>query len=409
MAANLKSISFWKTGNRGTLFSAFLYTEVSFLVWIMLGPLSVYIAKELALNATQIGFLVAIPILAGTLLRLPVGLLVDHFGPKKVGLAVQILMLTALLGLGKIPITQISELYFWSFLLGLAGASFSVALPLVSGWYPPEHQGKALGITALGGSGSFLTALLAPYLAETYGWQTTFDFATIPVAIVLLCYQFLVTESHHRPPPQPLARYFYVLRYGDTLWFCVFYAITFGGFVSLSSSLVVYFYEHFQLQPRLAGTLTAFCILGGALFRPLGGWLADHIGGILTLKIAFAMVTVTLLILGLVTPTPLTFALATLLLTMTMLGIGNGAVFQLISLRFFRQMGVVTGLAGTAGGLSGFLLATSFGFLREATGQYQTGFLLYASLSLLALIGLWSVKQRWRTTWGAPQVTSAKV
>jgi MFS transporter, NNP family, nitrate/nitrite transporter len=401
--------SFWNIGHRGTLFSAFLYTEVSFLVWIILGPLSVYIAKEHALNAAQVGFLVAIPILAGTLLRLPVGLLVDHFGPKKIGTVVQFLMLLALVGLANLSLNSTVALYSWSLLLGFAGASFSVAMPLVSGWYPPEHQGKALGITALGGSGSFLTALLAPPFAETYGWQATFSVAIIPVAIVLLVYQWLVKESGNRPAPQRWSHYFYVLRYSDTLWFCFFYAVTFGGFISLSSSLVMYFYEHFQLTPSMAGTLTAFCILGGAIFRPLGGWLADRLGGIFTLKMTFLGVALSLFLLGLVIAMPLGIASATLLLTMILLGIGNGAVFQLLPLRFFRQMGVITGLVGTAGGLSGFFLAASFGWLRQETGQYHSGFLLYACLSLLAFIGLWTVKQRWRTTWGAPQMVSAKV
>jgi NNP family nitrate/nitrite transporter-like MFS transporter len=409
MTTNPKSATFWQIGHRGTLLSAFLYTEVSFLVWIMLGPLAVHIAKEFTLNAAQIGMLVAIPILAGTLLRLPVGILVDHFGPKMVGTVVQLLVITALVGLSISPITSVAEIYLLGFLLGLAGASFSVAMPLVSGWYPPEHQGKALGITALGGGGTLLTALFAPFLADIYGWQAVFSFALMPVAIVLVIYHTIAKESGNRPAPQPIANYFYILRYRDTLWFCFFYAITFGGFVSLASSLVVYFYDNFQIAPTQAGSLTALCIFGGALFRPLGGWLADYIGGIRTLNIAFALISIILMILGLVPQLNLVFAFLALLLTMTVLGLGNGAVFQLLPLRFFRQMGIVTGLVGTAGGLSGFLLAASFGYLREETGQYHLGFLLYAGLSLIALMGLWTVKSRWRTTWGAPHVTSARV
>ena len=405
----IRAPSFWQSGHRGSLFAAFFYTEVSFLVWIILGPLAVFIADEFKLNSAQVGILVALPILSGTLLRLPAGLFVDRFGPRRVGMVAQSFVLAALILLWAYGAPNITHFYYLAFLLGLAGVSFSVAMPLVSGWYPPEHQGKALGIAALGGSGTFLSAMLAPGLAEAYGWQAVFGFAVVPVLAALAVYFVMAKETPDRPPKQTLSQYLLVLKYGDTLWFSFFYAVTFGGFVSFASSLVVYFHDQFQVSPVTAGVLLAVCILFGTLFRPVGGWLADRFGGIRTLQITFGVVAASLLLLSVGPQAVVALSMACILAAMTALGMGNGALFQLIPLRFYRQMGVVTGLVGTAGGLGGFLLTLGFGLLREETGQYQTGFFLYAALSVIALAGLWSVKRRWRTTWGAPHITSAKV
>lgn len=407
--ASATNASFWKSGHRGALFAAFLYTEVSFMIWIAMGAVALFAAEAMHLDPAATGILVALPILSGTLLKLPAGMLVDRLGPRRVGLAVHILLLVVLAWLWARRGATGGDLYMMAAALGIAGVSFSVAMPMVSGWYPPEHQGKALGLTALGGAGTLLTAALGPRLAEAHGWQAVFGFAALPVALSLAVYLFLAEDPGERPPPRPVADYLLVLRYADSLWFCFFYAVTFGGFVSLASSLVVYFHDHFALSPAAAGGLTALCILSGTLFRPLGGWLADRLGGIRSMKLAFAAIAIALGLLtlapeGLVRP-----SLMLLLVAMAGLGLGNGATFQLIPLRFFRQMGVMTGLVGTAGGLGGFFLAWGSGLLREATGGYRAGFLLYALLSLIALAGLWSVKQRWRTTWGAPHATTAKV
>ncbi|OQW91493.1 MAG: hypothetical protein BWK78_04505 [Thiotrichaceae bacterium IS1] len=375
------------SGHLGSLLSAVLYSTVSFLVWILLGPLSIDLAKEFSLTTSQVGLLVALPILTGLLLLFPVGLLVDHFGPKRIGLILQTLVLLALLGLAQSSVTTITELYAWSILLGLAGTSLVVVIPLVSHWYPQRSLGRTLGFATLGGMGTLLTAFLVPTLVDLDGWQLVCQLAAMTVAFSMLIFQLLAKEiSSSGAAKASLSHHFQIFRDSHTLWYCFLYAVTFGCSISLSSSLIMYCYEHFQIQPSTSSSLAALGILGGLLCRPVGGWLADQMGGIATLKMTFSMVGIAFF--SLVWQPNMVFAILTLLIAMFVLGLGNGAIFQLISLRFFRQLGVITGLVGMAGGFSGLLLTASFGWLREATGYYQTGFLFYTGLTLLALITL---------------------
>ncbi len=384
-------------GHLGSLLSTLLYSAVSFLVWILLGPLSIDLAKEFSLTTSQIGLLVALPILTGLLLLFPVGLLVDHFGPKRIGLMLQMLVSLALLGLTQSSVTTVNELYAWGILLGLAGTSLVVAIPLISHWYPSRFQGRILGVAALGGIGTLLTAFLVPTLVDLYGWQLVCQLAAMTMAFTMLIFQLLAKEVSPSVAAQSsLSRHFQIFRDSYTLWYCFLYAVTFGCSISLSASIIMYCYEYFQISPSTSSILAALGILGGLLCRPLGGWLADKVGGVATLKMTFSLVSIALL--SLVWQPNMVLAILTLLITMFVLGLGNGAIFQLISLRFFRQMGVITGLVGMAGGFSGLLLTTSFGWLREVTGYYQTGFLFYVSLTLLALITLPGLMQQLRFT-----------
>lgn len=400
--------TFWSAGHHGVLIGAFLFTEAAFMVWVLFGVLSVHIASDLGLSAVETGFMISTPILTGTLLRLPVGVLVDRFGARRVGLAVLTLIALILLSIWQ-PLTQSSSILGHAALLGLAGVSFSIAIPLVSHHYPPEYQGMALGLTSVGGAGTVVTALFAPRLAEAYGWQSVFGLAILPVALTMVAFLILTrTASEPQTEPRHWAHYLQALRYGDSLWFAFFYAVTFGGFIGLVSSLVLFFYSQFQMTPTEAGELTAACILGGAFFRPVGGWMADRFGGIRTLQISFSLVAAAMILLAvskaMVYPT-----FAALFAAMSGLGTGNGALFQLIPLRFPRRMGVITGLVGTAGGLGGFLLIWSLGSLHQWTEEHTAGFLALAVLSAVALVGLWSVKRQWRTTWGAPNRTRGRV
>jgi NNP family nitrate/nitrite transporter-like MFS transporter len=187
-----------------------------------------------------------------------------------------------------------------------------------------------------------------------------------------------------------------------------FYSVTFGGFVGMASSLTLYFNDQYGLSPVIAGYFTAACVFAGSLVRPLGGNVADRIGGIRTLMTMYVIAAIFLLIMSIGMPN-VYMALAVVLLAMAALGIGNGAVFQLVPQRFRKEIGVMTGMVGMAGGIGGFYLASSLGFSRQLTGSYQVGLTIFAGLAVLALIGLVSVKKRWRTTWGSSAVTSARV
>ena len=400
--------SFWKAGHPPTLFAAFLYFDLAFMVWVVLGPLGVQIANDLALSPAQKGLMVATPVLAGALLRIVMGILVDHLKPKMAGAIGQVVVIAALMFAWIAGVKSYEQVLLLGIFLGVAGASFAVALPLASRWYPPEHQGTALGIAGAGNSGTVLAALFAPSLAQAYGWQNVFGFALIPLVPVFIFYLVVAKDSPDCPPPKPFSEYLKVLKDRDAWWFMFFYSVTFGGFVGLASSLTIYFNTQYGLSAITAGFYTAACVFAGSMFRPLGGAIADRIGGIKSLSLMYVLAALFLFIVSFGLESQYA-TLAVFVAAMLCLGMGNGSVFQLVPQRFRKEIGVMTGLVGMAGGLGGFYLASSLGFSKQLTGSYQTGFLIFAALAIVALVGLTVVKSRWRSTWGSAQMTTAKI
>jgi NNP family nitrate/nitrite transporter-like MFS transporter len=392
--------SFWQSGHRPTLIAAFLYFDVAFMVWVLLGPLAPIIAKSLTLSPAQKGLMVAVPTLAGAILRVVNGLLVDRIGPKRTGAIGQLIVICGLLVAWLAGVHSFSGTLALGVILGFAGASFAVALPLASRWYPAEHQGTAMGIAGMGNSGTVLASLFAPLLAKAFGWTGVLGLACIPLGIIFIVYMIMAKDSPDQPAPKPFAAYFEVLKQADAWWFMLFYGVTFGGFVGLTASLSIYFTDAFKLTPVTAGYCGAACVFTGSLLRPLGGAVADRIGGIRTLSMVYGLAAATLVVISF-GQSSLWAALALFMLVMGTLGFGNGAVFQLVPQRFRKEIGIMTGLVGFGGGLGGFYLASSLGLAKQLTGAPRDGFLIFAALSVVALIGLTSVKKRWRTTWGA--------
>ncbi len=392
--------SFWEAGHRPTLIAAFLYFDVAFMVWVLLGPLGVAISADLGLAPAQKGLMVATPTLAGALLRLVNGLLVDRIGPKMTGTFGQIIVIAGLTTAWLLGVHSFAGTLAVGVVLGFAGASFAVALPLASRWYPPEHQGKALGIAGMGNSGTVFAALFAPTLAQMFGWTNVLGMAVIPLVVVLGVYLVIAKDAPNAPPAKPFAAYFSPLKNIDAWWFMLFYGVTFGGFVGLSSSLTIYFNDQYGLPAVTAGYFTAACVFVGSLVRPLGGAVADKVGGIKSLSLMYVIAAVALALVS-SGPTHAAVALGLFVVAMLALGMGNGAVFQLVPQRFRQEIGVMTGLVGMAGGIGGFYLASSLGLSKQATGSYQAGFLIFATLAVVALVGLSAIKKRWRTTWGA--------
>lgn len=400
--------SFLASGHTPTLVAAFLYFDLAFMVWVMLGPLGVQIAGDLGLSHAQKGLMVATPVLSGAILRIIMGLMVDHLKPKLAGAIGQVIVIAALAYAWWFGIHTYEGTLILGLFLGVAGASFAVALPLASRWYPPEHQGTALGIAGAGNSGTVLAALLAPGLGLAFGWNNVFGLALIPLVIVFALYLALAKDAPDCPAPKPFSDYFRVLKDKDAWWFMFFYSVTFGGFVGLASSLTIYFNTQYGLDAKTAGFFTAACVFAGSMVRPVGGNVADRIGGIKSLSVMYVVAASFLGIVSVGLPSAW-LALAAFVGAMLALGMGNGAVFQLVPQRFRKEIGVMTGLVGMAGGIGGFYLASSLGYSKQMTGSYQAGFLVFGALALAALIGLTSVKTRWRTTWGSPQLTTAKI
>ena len=396
--------SFLKSGHTPTLLASFLYFDLSFMVWVLLGPLGVAIAKDFGLDPAQKGFMVAVPVLSGALLRLVAGVMVDRIGPRKTGIIGQVIVLAGLSVAWLLGVHNYSQVLVLGLLLGVAGASFAVALPLASRWYPPEQQGLALGIAGAGNSGTALAALFAPLLAKAFGWGNVIGLAAIPLAVALAVFVLFAKDAPEQPAPKKLAEYLDVLKVPDAWWLMLLYFVTFGGFVGLSSSLTIYFNSEYGLDPVIAGFFTAACVFAGSFIRPVGGALADRIGGVRTLSVVYVLAGLGLALASFQQSNPWT-ALAILMFAMMALGAGNGAVFQLAPQRFGKEIGVVTGLVGMTGGIGGFYLASSLGWAKQLTGSYQVGLLAFAVLALVALFGLTGVKARWRKTW--PVLTGA--
>jgi len=370
--------SFLRAGHTPTLLAAFLYFDLAFMVWVLLGPLGVGIAHDLGLSPAEKGMMVATPVLAGAILRMVMGILVDRLSPKKAAIIGQLLVIFALAYAWRAGIHSYREVLILGCFLGVAGASFAAALPLASRWYPAQHQGTAMGIAGAGNSGTALAALFAPSLAAAFGWTSVFGVVLVPLLIVLLAFVVLAKDAPNAPPAKTLAEYLKVLRDQDAWWFMFFYAVTFGGFVGLASSLVIYFNTQYGLDPKLAGFFTAGCVFAGSVVRPIGGNVADRIGGVRSLTLMYLCAAICLAIVSIGLPRAW-MALVVFIGAMLALGMGNGAVFQLVPQRFRKEIGVMTGLVGMAGGLGGFYLASSLGYSRQLTGSYQLGLLIFAA------------------------------
>ena len=389
--------SFWKAGHTPTLIAAFLYFDLAFMVWVLLGPLAPMIAQTLMLTPAEKGLMVATPTLMGALLRVVNGLLVDRIGPKLSGAISQVIVIIGLFTAWALGINSFEGTLALGVVLGFAGASFAIALPLASRWYPAEHQGKAMGLAGMGNSGTVLAALFAPGLAKLFGWNAVLGLACIPLSIVFVIYMIMAKDAPNAPPAKKMVDYFQPLKQADAWLLMAFYAVTFGGFVGLAASLPIYFTDQFGLTPVMAGYCTAGCVFAGSLVRPLGGALADRIGGVKALMMVYIVAAIALA--GVAFATTLGAALGLFVIAMLALGTGNGSVFQLVPQRFQAEIGVMTGLVGMAGGIGGFYLASSLGFAKQLTGSFSAGFLIFAGLAVIAFAGLALVKARWRATW----------
>ena len=387
------------TGHAPTLTACFLHFDVCFMLWVLLGALGIFVAESAGMDAAQKGLLVAVPILTGSLLRVPLGLLSDRIGGKRVGVGILVFLLLPL-ALGWRAGNTPSTLFVLGAMLGAAGASFAVVLPLASRWYPADRQGLVMGIAAAGNSGTVLANVFAPRLANAVGWHNVFGLALLPLTIVLLMFVLMAKDSPDSAVARPVSHYLEALKQADTWWFCLFYCVTFGGYVGLSSFLPLFLRDRFAVSPVTAGSLTALAALVGSLARPLGGYLADKVGGARLLQLLLLGIALTYTASARLPPLAIMESL--LVFGMACLGMGNGAVFQLVPQRFHVEIGVATGVIGAVGGVGGFLLPMLLGRLKQSTGSFGPGFLVLALVACGALVSLQALvafRSGWRLSW----------
>jgi MFS transporter, NNP family, nitrate/nitrite transporter len=366
------------------LFLATIAFAVAFANWGIISGLAPLLRKELGLSVTQAAVMIAIPVLLGSVGRIPLGLLTDRYGGR--------IVFSILLAFTIVPAVALSlnhsypSLLFWGFWMGLAGTSFAVGVAFVSGWFPPSQQGTTLGIYGAGNIGQSVAVFGGPVLAGNIGIPATFlVFSAVAVAWGAI---FALSANNAKPPSKSksLAENIQVLKTEKLSWvLSIFYALTFGGFVALSIYLPTLYKEVFALAPADAGARTAFFVLVATLSRPVGGVLSDRIGGQKLLLSVFLGIALISWLMAM--PSIELFTIGSIGCAV-LFGLGNGGVFKLVPQYFPHQTGSVTGLVGAAGGLGGFFPPIVLGICRDLTGSYAIGFglLIIFALTCTAIL-----------------------
>lgn len=374
---------------RVQLAAATVAFTVCFYAWALLGPLGPDLQDELALSDFELSVVVAVPVLLGSLMRIPLGALADRYGGRRV--------FTALLAYTPLPLVALALFHaslgvilLFGFLLGFAGASFAVGVPFVNKWYPPERQGAALGIYGMGMGGTVLAGLTAPAIADALGISAPFWLAAALVAATAVGFYAVARNAPlaAAPPAGGLFAPLAVFRTSRRAWaLTLFYFLAFGGFVAMFLYLPKLLTGVHDLTKTDAGARAAGFALLAVLARPMGGWLADRIGAARVLRVSFAGVTLLAAVLAATYESMVPLTVACLSLAV-FLGLGTGAVFKLVAEWFPERVGAVTGVVGAAGGLGGFFPPLVMGIVKSATGGYALGFALMALVAVACLLVL---------------------
>jgi NNP family nitrate/nitrite transporter-like MFS transporter len=340
--------------------------------------------ERLELDGVQVSVALAVPVLLGSLGRIPLGILTDRFGGRMVFLAVMGFAIVPAILMGWV--TEYWQLLVCGFFLGIGLASFSVGVGFVSGWYQPQRQGSALGVYGAGNIGQSLAAFGAPAIAGAFGYAWGFWTFAILTFLWMVLYLALARNAPRRGPVKTWVDFTSPLRNRMSWILSLYYFLTFGGFVAMAIYLPIFLTDMFQLTARDAGLRTAGFVVLATIMRPLGGSLADRIGGRRILLYVFPLTA----LMALFTACPLmsTFTVGALGMAAA-IGLGNGAVFKLVPDYFPQAVGSVTGLVGAAGGLGGFFPPLVLGGIREATGAFTWGFVLLSVFSILCWIICW--------------------
>ncbi|MEO5607292.1 MAG: MFS transporter [Polaromonas sp.] len=388
---------FLKSGHSPTLFAAFLYFSFSCCIWVLNGAMAPFISETFNLSPAQKGLMLSVPIIAGALMRFPLGILSQYIGRKNATLVEMGLIAVAML-FGFFFVKSFNDLLAMGVLLGIAGASFGVALSLGSGSFPARHKGLAMGLVGAGNVGTAVSVLIAPPLAQAFGWVTVYGIAAAAISIPMIVMIVFAKEPPDLDKHASFREHIACLFEKDGWAFSLIYAVTFGGFIGLATFLPTYYYDQFSVSKVQAGQLTMLAAFMGAALRVFGGWISDRWGGINTLSVVLVTVAASLTLCGLAGGS----LVATTLLVMlcfSALGAGNGALFQLVPLRWPLATAVAGSMIGEIGALGGGLVPSAMGLSKQYAGSYAWGFILFAVLALLMLLMLRVMQLRWTRTW----------
>lgn len=356
-----------------------------FAVFGTMSAMMPILSKQMHLSPVQKSIAVAVPVLLGSLGRIPLGMLTDRFGGRSIFGVVMVLSIVPAFLMG--TVNDYPHLIAYGLLIGIALASFSVGVGFVSGWYSAEKQGFALGVYGAGNIGQSLAAFGSPFIAAAAGVRWGFWTFGILLSAWLVVFLLLAQNAPRRGAVKSFAEIIRPLNESRSWELSLFYFLTFGGFVAMAIYLPIFLTEMFKLTPQDAGMRTAGFVVLATLMRPVGGTLADKIGGRTILKWVFPAVAVMAVFLA--CPLMSTFTIGALGMAAA-IGLGNGAVFKLLPEYFPASVGSVTGLVGAAGGLGGFFPPLVLGFIKEETGGFMWGFVflgVFALVSLAVLLG----------------------
>ena len=386
-------------GHWPSVIGAWLHLTVSFMVWLLMGALSVTLAQDLHLSQTDRALVLSLPLLSGALLRVVAGWSSDWYGAKPTGVLILAGELAVVLW-GWLGVHSYVELLLAAVLLGIGGASFAVTLPLASRTYPAAHQGLVLGVVASGNVGTVLILFLAPRIAALGGWHDVFGWMILPIALAFAVFVLLVRDDRQSRRDERDAQWWHnvavMIRHPKAYWLCGLYAVTFGGFVGFCSILPLFFHEQYHVNGIAAGSIAALSGLVGSLIRPFGGYSADRIGGLRTLMLSLPLIMGIVAALGEVTGASV--AVVLMVVAVGAMGVGNGVILQLASEWFPKQIGLASGIVGAAGGIGGFLLPLWLGTLKEVTGSYRTGLWVFAVATGIAWGAVLLAERRARRT-----------
>ena len=387
---------FLNSGHSPTLFAAFLYFSFSCCIWVLNGAMAPFISETFNLSPAQKGLMLSVPIVAGALMRFPLGLLSQYIGRKNATLVEMGMIVVAML-FGFFFVSSFNDLLAMGVLLGIAGASFGVALSLGSGSFPARHKGLAMGLVGAGNVGTAVSVLMAPPLAQAFGWTAVYGLAAAAISIPMVVMVVFAREPSDVDKHASFKQHIACLYEKDGWAFSLIYAVTFGGFIGLATFLPTYYYDQFSVSKVQAGQLTMLAAFMGAALRVFGGWISDRLGGINTLTVVLITIAVTLITCSFA-GNSLAGTTLLIMLCFSALGAGNGAVFQLVPLRWPLATAVAGSMIGEIGALGGGLVPAAMGLSKQYTGSYSWGFVLFAVLAVAMLL-LRVMQQRWTCTW----------
>lgn len=356
---------------------------VSFTVWSVFAPIATEIQKMYQLSITEKSILIATPVLLGSLMRIPMGILTDRYGGRRIYALTMALLILPMIGAGFAD--SYAMMLFWAFFIGMAGTTFAISITYVSKWYPPQKQGLILGIAGMGNLGSAVANFLIPMIFNSYGLSWVFWSLAITMAGMSIIFWMGTKDVQRTSEPKTLKESLSVLKFKETWYLSIFYFLTFGSFVTFSIYLPTLLNDLFNITSLDAGIRTAGFVIIATLIRPVGGYLSDRFGAKGLLTFVFSGASLCGLFIAF-TMENFTFFSINCLIIAIMLGIGNGAVFKMVPEISGGNTGTVTGIVGAIGGIGGFFPPIALGFSKDITGDYFLSFILLSILSLFCLI-----------------------